>query len=165
MLSVCCIEYIGNNYPYGIVEEIWIIKITESCVYHLITSTSEHWEYLLKFNFLIYKIGVYLPWKAIVRLDQMGFKKLWIRASLVVQWFRICLAMPETLAWPLVQEDRTCQGATKPVYHNYGASNLELVSRNFWAHLLPPLKPACLEPALHNKTSHHNENPGYRKEQ
>ena len=69
MLSVCCIEYIWNNYPYGTVEEIWIIKITESCVYHLITSTSEENISLIKFNFLIYKIGVYLPWKAAVRLD------------------------------------------------------------------------------------------------
>ena len=38
------------------------------------------------------------------------------RASLVVQWLRICLALQRTLVGPLVQEDPTGQGATKPLH-------------------------------------------------
>ena len=36
---------------------------------------------------------------------------------LVVRWLRICFAMQGTPVWPLVQEDPTCHGATKPVCH------------------------------------------------
>ena len=42
-----------------------------------------------------------------------------IRASLVVQWLRICLPMQGTRVRALVQEDATCRGATKPLRHNY----------------------------------------------
>ena len=38
--------------------------------------------------------------------------------------------------------------ATKPMCHNY------------WAHMLQLLNPVSLEPVLHNKGSHCNENPG-----
>ena len=41
------------------------------------------------------------------------------RASLVVQWLRICLPMQGTQVPVLVQEDPTCRRATKPVCHNY----------------------------------------------
>ena len=41
------------------------------------------------------------------------------RASVVAQWERICRPMPETPDHPLVQEDPTCHGATKPIGHNY----------------------------------------------
>ena len=40
------------------------------------------------------------------------------RASLVAQWERICLPVPETPDHPLVQEDPTCRGVTKPTCHN-----------------------------------------------
>ena len=40
-------------------------------------------------------------------------------ASLVAQWFRICLPMQGTRVRALVQEDPTCRGATKPMRHNY----------------------------------------------
>ena len=40
-------------------------------------------------------------------------------ASLVEQWFRICLPVQGTRVRALVQEDATCRGATKPVRHNY----------------------------------------------
>ena len=46
-------------------------------------------------------------------------------ASLVIQWLRICLGMQGTRVQSLVQEDRTCCGATKPVCHNYWALGLE----------------------------------------
>jgi len=39
--------------------------------------------------------------------------------SLVVQWIKICLPMQGTRVRSLVQEDSTCRGATKPMYHNY----------------------------------------------
>ena len=41
------------------------------------------------------------------------------RASLVVQWLTIRLPMQRTQVQSLVWEDSTCQGATKPVQHNY----------------------------------------------
>ena len=42
-----------------------------------------------------------------------------IRASLVAQWLRIRLPMQGTRVRPLVREDPTCCGATKPVCYNY----------------------------------------------
>ena len=41
------------------------------------------------------------------------------RASLVVQWLRICLPMQGTQVRALVREDPTCHGATKPEHHSY----------------------------------------------
>ena len=40
------------------------------------------------------------------------------RASLVVQWLRICLLMQGTRVRALVWEDPTCRGAAGPVSHN-----------------------------------------------
>ena len=45
--------------------------------------------------------------------------KMLARASLVVQWLRICLPMQGTRVRALVWEDPTCRGATGPVNHNY----------------------------------------------
>ena len=42
-----------------------------------------------------------------------------MRASLLIQWLRICLAMQGTPVQSLVWEDSTCRGATQPVYPNY----------------------------------------------
>ena len=53
----------------------------------------------------------------------------------------------------LVREDPICRGATKPVRHNY------------WAHVPQLLKPAGLEPKLHNKRSHHNEKPAHHNKE
>ena len=58
--------------------------------------------------------------------------RLW-RASLVVQWWRIHLPMQKTEVRSLVQENSTCLGATKPVYHNYWACALEPGSHNYCA--------------------------------
>ena len=66
------------------------------------------------------------------------FKKTNFRASLVIQWLRIHLAMQGTGIRCLVWEDSTCYGATKPMCHNY------------WA--------LAREPTLH-KRSPHNEKP------
>ena len=41
------------------------------------------------------------------------------RTSLVVQWMGIYLPMQGKQVKVLVQEDTTCQGATKLVHHNY----------------------------------------------
>ena len=49
------------------------------------------------------------------------FKNHMDRASLVVQWLRICLPMQGTRVRALVWEDPTCRRATKPVSHNYWA--------------------------------------------
>ena len=76
-----------------------------------------------------------------------------LRASLVVQWLRIRLPMQVTWVRALVREDPTCRGATKPVRHNY------------WAHVPQLLKPARLEPVLHNKRSHRYEKPVHGNEE
>ena len=64
-----------------------------------------------------------------------------------MQWLRIRLPMQGTRVRALVWEDPTCRGATKLVCHNY------------WARVPQLLKPACLEPVLCNKRSHHNKKP------
>ena len=73
--------------------------------------------------------------------------------------------MQGTWVRALVQEDPTCHGATKPARHNYWACALEPVSHNYWARMPQLLKPAHLEPVLHNKRSHRNEKPVHRNEQ
>ena len=73
--------------------------------------------------------------------------------------------MQGTRVRALVQEDATCHGATKPVPHKYWACALEPASHKYWACMLQLLKPAHLEPVLHNKKSHCNEKPGHRNEE
>ena len=99
-------------------------------------------------------------WRTVWRF----LKKLKIWASLVAQWLRIHLPMQGTRVWALVWEDPTCHRATKPVYHDYWACALEPTSHNYWAHVPQLLKPACLEPMLPNKRSHHNEKPTHHNE-
>ena len=53
--------------------------------------------------------------------DIKNFMKNIYRASLVVQWLRICLPMQGTRVWALVWEDPTCRGAAGPMSHNYWA--------------------------------------------
>ena len=65
----------------------------------------------------------------------------------------------------LVWEDPTCHGATKPMHHNSWACDLEPVSHNYWARVPQLLKPACLEPVLHDKRSYCNEKPVHRNEE
>ena len=48
-------------------------------------------------------------------------------------------------------------GATKPVFPNHWTQALEPDSSNCWACVPQLLKPACLEPMLCDKRSHHNE--------
>ena len=74
-----------------------------------------------------------------------------IGTSLVAQWLRIHLPRQGTRVRALVREDPTCRGATKPVRHNY------------WAPVPQLLKPARLEPVLHNKRSHHKEKPAQQR--
>ena len=77
-------------------------------------------------------------------------------ASLVVQWLRICLAIPGTLVQSLFREVPPCCRAAKPM-HNYWACALEPGGHNDWAHALQLLKSACLEPMPCNKRSNFNE--------
>ena len=79
-------------------------------------------------------------------------QELWLGASLVAQWIRICLPIQETWVWSLVQEDPICHGITKPMRHHYWACVLEPGDHSSWS--------LCtLEPVLHNKRSHCNEKP------
>ena len=80
-------------------------------------------------------------------------KKQRFGTSLVAQWLRIHLPMQGTWVPALVQKDPTCHRATKPTHHNY------------WAHVPQLLKPAHLEPVLHNKRSHRNEKPVHCNEE
>ena len=73
--------------------------------------------------------------------------------------------MQETQVQSLIQEDPTCQGATKPVHHNYQAGALEPGSHNYWAHVLQLPKPVHLEPVLPNMRTHHKEKPCTTREQ
>ena len=73
--------------------------------------------------------------------------------------------MQGTQVQSLVLEDPTCHGATKPVHDNYWACALEPTSHNYWAHVPQLLKPAYLEPMLHDKWSHHNEKPAHHNEE
>ena len=86
----------------------------------------------------------------------------WVGTSLVAQWLRIRLPMQGKRVRALVREDPTCRGATKPVRHNYWACALEPASHNYWARVPQLLKPACLEPVLLKKRTHHNEKPVHR---
>ena len=43
---------------------------------------------------------------------------------------------------PWIQKDPTCQGATKPVRHNYWTCTVEPGSCNYWAHVPEIQKPA-----------------------
>ena len=49
--------------------------------------------------------------------------------------------------------------------HNYWVQTLEPSSHNYWADVLQLLKPACLEPTLHYRRSHHNEKPMHSNEE
>ena len=64
-------------------------------------------------------------------------------AFLLVQWLGIHLLMQGTRVPSLVWEDSTCQGATKPVSHDYRS-------------------PHNLEPVLHSKKSHLSKEPVHR---
>ena len=74
--------------------------------------------------------------------------------SLVAQWLGIRLPVQGTRVRALVQEDPTCQGATKPVRRNYWACALEPASHNYWARVPQLLKPTRLEPVVCNKRNH-----------
>ena len=80
-----------------------------------------------------------------------------IGASLVAQWLRIRLPMQGTWVRALVPEDPTCRRAAKPVGHNFWSCALEPESHNHWARAPQLLQPACLDPLLRNKRSHHSE--------
>ena len=69
------------------------------------------------------------------------------QASLVAQWWTVCLPGQETWVQPLVREDPTCHGATKPVYHN-------MCSRAWEQPLLSPCAAAtevCVPAGLQEK--------------
>ena len=93
------------------------------------------------------------------------YKNKLVGTSLVVQWLRTHLPLQGTRVWALIQEDPTCHRATKPMRHNYLAWALEPASHNYWARVPQLLKPACLEPMLCNKRSHHNEKPMHRNKE
>ena len=63
------------------------------------------------------------------------------KASLVVQWLRICLPTQGTPVQSLVWKDPPCHGATKSVCRNFRACTLQPTSCNCRVHVLQLLKP------------------------
>ena len=92
-------------------------------------SCTTMWMYLVPLNCIV-KYG-YNSMRYVIFITIKILK----RASLVAQWSRIRLPMPETLVQALIQEDPTCHGATKPVGHKSWACALEPRSHNYWAHV------------------------------
>ena len=85
-----------------------------------------------------------------------------LEKHLMAQWLRICLPMQGTRVRALVREDPSCGRAAGPVHHNYWVCALEPASHNCWAPALQLLRPAHLEPVLHNKRGQRNEKPTHR---
>ena len=81
-----------------------------------------------------------------------------VGASLVAQWWRICLPMQETQVQSLIQEDPTHCGATKPMQRSCWACALEPGSRSCWAHALRCWSLCALGPVRCNRSCH-NEKP------
>ena len=93
-------------------------------------------------------------------------------ASLVAQWLRIRLPMQGHgfKSWsgkiPHATEQLSpCITTTEPVLWSPLATTPEPASHNYWAPVPQLLKPAHLEPVLHNKRSHCNEKPAHRNEE
>ena len=57
--------------------------------------------------------------------------------------------MQGTRVQPLLREEPTCHGATKPVGHNYWACALEPVSHNYWARVPQLLSPCAATTEAH----------------
>ena len=83
-----------------------------------------------------------------------AIKTLLPRTSLVVQWLRVHLSMQGTCVLSLVQEDSTCRGATKLMYHNYWVHTLEPELRNKRNHIIrSPCTSRMSRPFHHTKES------------
>lgn len=81
------------------------------------------------------------------------------KASLVVQWLRIWLAVQGTLFLSLVQEDPMCLGVTKSTCHNYLSSALEPRATATEPTSCKDWSLRTLWPILHSKRSLCNEKP------
>ena len=81
------------------------------------------------FNCLVHSIGrvqAFLPTffffifmkSGLKRASHLSLKNIYLGASLVAQWLRVCLPMQGTRVRALVWEDPACRGAAGPVSHN-----------------------------------------------
>ena len=70
-------------------------------------------------KYIIYS-EVNLPHQ-LLPLISFFYQKMYLGASLVAQWLRVCLPMQGTRIRALVWEDPTCRGAAGPVSRNYWA--------------------------------------------
>ena len=55
--------------------------------------------------------------------------------------------MQEMQVWSLIRQDPTYCGAAESMHHNYGASELQPRSCNFWTHVIQLPKP--VSPSIH----------------
>ena len=72
------------------------------------------------------------------------------KASLMAQWYRICLPMQKTGVQSLVQYDATCHGATNSKCHNHWAHVPQLLKPMRPRASAPQGKPAQREACTHN---------------
>jgi len=87
-------------------------------------------DYILKVELTGFAVGLGVECKT----------KKWVnnrsKISLLVQWIGICLPMQGIPVWPLVWEDSTCHGATKPMCldtHPPWATTTEPTCCNYWS--------------------------------
>ena len=76
---------------------------------------------LILFTFLLHSLLIKSLLVFHPQLTKIDAIKWLYRTFLMVQWIRIHLPMKGTWVWPLVWEDSTCHGATKPGHHSYCA--------------------------------------------
>ena len=88
-------------------------------------------------------------------------KKMKNRASLVIQWLRICLPMQETWVWSLVWEDPTSRGATKPMFHNFWTCALEPGGLHYWSLSTPEFVLCSKRSPCNENPVHHNQSSPY----
>ena len=75
------------------------------------------------------------------RIHMMQLKILNAQASMVAQWWGICLLMQETWVRSLIWKDTTCRGAAESMCQNFWWTYaLETRTHDYWARVLQLLK-------------------------
>ena len=84
----------------------------------------------------------------------------------MVQWLRMCLSIQGTWVWSLVQEDTTCQGATKLMCHKYWSLRVASTEAHVPGACAPQEKPpqweACTPQQKVAPTCHSQRKPAHQ---
>ena len=127
-----------------------------------ITICSDFGAQKIKVWHRFHSLSIYFPWSDETRCHDLSFLNAEVqtwesamsrlisettrcapfynRASLVVQWQTVHLAMQGTSVWSLIWEDPMGCRTTEPGHHDYWACALEPGNCNCWAHVLQLLK-------------------------